>query len=190
MKIYLIRHGETEYNRRHLFYGKTDVSLNQTGIEQAYLLAEKFERLNIDAIVYTSSLQRTIETAKRIFPNQTTISLEALDEKDFGAWEGMTADQINSDFPVEWEQWLLSPFEYTPKNAERFSDFQYRILHCFEKLLQKKEDFVIVGHLGGLRTILKKCFPELDFWGIVLEQGNYTIIEAENSMFKIIEWNT
>ncbi|MBO0452158.1 histidine phosphatase family protein [Candidatus Enterococcus murrayae] len=190
MRIYLIRHGETEYNRRRLFYGKSDISLNETGIEQANWLAEKFKEGKIDAVIYTSSLRRTIETAKLIFPNQPIISLEDLDEKDFGLWEGMSADQINTEYPVEWEKWLLSPFEYTPKNAEKFSVFQNRVLSCFNDLLQKKEDFVLVGHLGVLRTILKTYFSELNFWEIDLEQGNYTVMESENSRFKIIKWNS
>ena len=47
MKIILIRHGETEYNRRHLFYGKTDISLNDTGVQQAYLLNEKLAGMRL-----------------------------------------------------------------------------------------------------------------------------------------------
>ncbi|SET49173.1 alpha-ribazole phosphatase [Enterococcus malodoratus] len=190
MKIYLIRHGETEFNRRHLFYGTTDVSLNETGIQQAYLLREKFKKLALQAPVYTSELKRAIETAEYIFPTQTSISLEELNEKNFGLWEGLSADQINEKFPEEWERWLESPFEITPTNAEKYTDFQNRIWSCFKKLLRKNQDFVIVGHLGVLRVILKSCFPEFDFWNIVVEQGNYTMMEAEKDIFKIIAWNT
>ena len=123
MKIILIRHGETEYNRRHLFYGKTDISLNDTGVQQAYLLNEKLAGMRLEVPIYTSSLKRTIETAELIFPDQKKISLNELDEKDFGLWEGLSADQINERFPEEWEKWLISPFEVTPINAEKFSDF-------------------------------------------------------------------
>lgn len=189
MKIYLMRHGETEFNRCHLFYGKTDISLNDQGIEQAKLLAKKFERMNNNLIVYTSTLRRTIETARIVFPDKKILSLRNLDEKDFGIWEGMSADQINSAFPLEWEQWLTSPFEYTPKNAEKFSDFQRRVLTIFEILLNQKKDFAIVGHLGVLRTILMEYFPEFDFWEINVDQGNYSLIEVENGTFTFIKWN-
>ena len=90
MKIILIRHGETEYNRRHLFYGKTDISLNDTGVQQAYLLNEKLAGMRLEVPIYTSSLKRTIETAELIFPDQKKISLNELDEKDFGLWEGLS----------------------------------------------------------------------------------------------------
>lgn len=189
MKIILIRHGETEYNRRHLFYGKTDISLNDTGVQQAYLLNEKLAGMRLEVPIYTSSLKRTIETAELIFPDQKKISLNELDEKDFGLWEGLSADQINERFPEEWEKWLISPFEVTPINAEKFSDFQQRVLACLEVMLQKKQDFVIVGHLGVLRVILKDWFPEYEFWEIALDQGNYTLIEVGESTTKVIEWN-
>jgi alpha-ribazole phosphatase len=98
MKIILIRHGETEYNRRHLFYGKTDISLNDTGVQQAYFLNEKLAGMRLEVPIYTSSLKRTIKTAELIFPDQKKISLNELDEKDFGLWEGLSADQINERF--------------------------------------------------------------------------------------------
>lgn len=63
MKIILIRHGETEYNQRQLFYGKTDVSLNEVGIQQARLLYKKLAGMKTEASIYTSYLKRTIETA-------------------------------------------------------------------------------------------------------------------------------
>lgn len=189
MKIILIRHGETEYNRKHLFYGKTDVSLNKTGIQQAQLLKKKMSDMKMEIPIYTSSLKRTIETAELIFPNQLKISLEELNEKDFGLWEGLDADQINEKFPIEWQNWLLSPFESTPTNAEKFSDFRERVLHCLENLLQKKQDFVMVGHLGVLRVILNHWFPEYEFWEIDLEQGNYTMVEVANANTRGIVWN-
>lgn len=189
MKIILIRHGETEYNRRHLFYGKTDISLNDTGVQQAYFLNEKLAGMRLEVPIYTSSLKRTIKTAELIFPDQKKISLNELDEKDFGLWEGLSADQINERFPEEWEKWLISPFEVTPANAEEFSDFQQRVLACLEVMLQKKQDFVIVGHLGVLRVILKDWFPEYEFWEIALDQGNYKLIEVGESTTKVIEWN-
>jgi alpha-ribazole phosphatase len=83
----------------------------------------------------------------------------------------------------------ISPFEVTPANAEEFSDFQQRVLACLEVMLQKKQDFVIVGHLGVLRVILKDWFPEYEFWEIALDQGNYTLIEVGESTTKVIEWN-
>lgn len=189
MKLYLIRHGETEYNRRHLYYGKTDVSLNKKGIQQSFLLREKLVRVSLNVPVYTSSLKRTIETAKVIFPRQRKISMRELDEKDFGLWEGLNANQINQKFPDEWNKWLESPFEITPPNAENFSNFQNRILKCLKKILREQQDFVLVGHLGVLRIIIRSFFPEYAFWEITLDQGNYTLLEIKGASAGILLWN-
>lgn len=189
MKLYLIRHGETDYNRQKLFYGKTDVSINKKGMKQAYLLKEKLVDLESATPVYTSSLKRTIETAELIFPNHPKFHLPELDEKDFGLWEGLTADQINQRYPVEWQRWLASPFEFTPTNAESFHDFETRILRCFKTLLQQNQDMVLVGHLGGIRTIQKFCFPKDNFWDIPLDQDSYTEVHLTNGTFTRIVSN-
>ncbi len=179
MKIYLIRHGETDYNNRGLFYGSTDVSLNQTGIDQALALQEKLAFLPLDIPVYTSELVRTKETAQLIFLVQEKIALAGFNEKSFGLWEGMNANQIEARYPVEWQRWLDNPFEATPPGAEPFFDFRLRVLTEFEKLLRQKRDVVIVGHLGVLRVIIQACYPGTTFWEADVPQGDYRVIDTD-----------
>ncbi|MBO1307988.1 histidine phosphatase family protein [Enterococcus sp. 669A] len=179
MKIYFIRHGETDYNNRGLFYGSTDVSLNQTGINQALALHKKLAFLSADIPVYTSELVRTKETAQLIFPAQEKTALAGFNEKSFGLWEGMDANQIEARYPVEWQSWLDDPFEITPPEAEPFFDFRLRVLTEFEKLLRKRQDFVIVSHLGVLRVILQACNPGKTFWEVDVPQGEYQVIDTD-----------
>lgn len=186
MKIYLIRHGETDYNKQRLFYGLTDISINLQGIDQALLLREKLVALPQQIPVFTSSLKRTVETAKLIFPEHKLNRLSEFNEKSFGLWEGLNADQIQEKFPDEWTAWLEDTFEVTPPKAENYAEFKQRVLSCFEKLLGlQQEAIVIVGHLGVLRVILAEYFPEKSFWEIELDQGNYTMISCDNSAFRI-----
>ncbi|MGM0216187.1 histidine phosphatase family protein [Enterococcus sp. AZ109] len=178
MKIYLIRHGETDFNNRGLFYGTTDVSLNQTGINQALELQKKLAFLPTNIPVYTSELVRTKETAQLIFPTQEKLALAELNEKSFGLWEGMNADQIQAKFPIEWQNWLDEPFEATPPDAEPFFDFRWRVLTKFQQLLKQKQDIVIVSHLGVLRVILQACNPGTTFWEVDVPQGDYQVIDT------------
>lgn len=189
MKIYLMRHSETEYNRQKLFYGVTDVSINEKGKQQAQLLQKKLAGLPKNLIIYTSQLTRTIETAKIIFPNHPLHADPYFNEKSFGLWEGLDANAIEAKFPQEWAQWLAAPFTYTPPEADNFQEFAAQVLTGFEKIKAQDVDFALVGHLGVLRVILHKLFPEKNFWDIELEQGCYTELEYSNQQLHIKKWN-
>ena len=65
MELYVVRHGQTEYNRKNLFQGHTDIPLNNVGIEQSKKLASKFRNIELD-IILTSPLKRAIQTAEYI----------------------------------------------------------------------------------------------------------------------------
>ena len=124
-KWYLIRHGETDFNKKRFFYGKADVSINETGKEQASNIHQLLKGRDISRI-YTSQLKRTQETATIIFPDQIPKAYKALNERDFGLWEGRTANEIQAAFPLVWEEWLESPFDVTPSKAEPFQKFKVR----------------------------------------------------------------
>lgn len=186
MNIYLIRHGETDYNQRKLFYGATDVPLNQTGVNQVLALRKKLDELPADLPVFTSKLLRAVETAALIFPHQKKTRLSNFNEKDFGYWEGLTADQIAERYPEEWRSWLDEPFKVTPPGAESFTDFRQRVLAAFDQLLQKNRDVALVAHGGVLRVIIQACFPEKDFWEIDITQGKHKVIQVRQEHFFMV----
>lgn len=65
MRLYLVRHGQTDMNKRNMFYGWTDADINETGIQQAEMLRQYFRQIPIDAI-YSSDLRRAAHTAEII----------------------------------------------------------------------------------------------------------------------------
>jgi broad specificity phosphatase PhoE len=97
MKFLLIRHGQTDWNLAQRFQGQSDIPLNEVGKKQAMALADRLTNESIN-IVYSSDLQRAIETSKIIMqmsdckpdlhPDQR------LREVNFGDWEGLTYDEI------------------------------------------------------------------------------------------------
>lgn len=189
MKIYLMRHGQTTYNELGLFYGDTDVPLTQKGQQQAMMLREKLAELPLSLPVYTSASQRTIQTAELVFPQHQIIPLADLNEMSFGAWEGLNADQIEALDSRDWQSWLDDPFNTTPPGSEGFQKFKIRILREMGRLLDKQEDMILVSHLGVLRTILQEWFPEREFYDIVVDQGNYTVVESTSGRFEVRTWN-
>lgn len=177
-KWYLIRHGETDFNKKRFFYGKADVSINETGKEQAALLHQLMKGRSISR-VYTSQLKRTQETATIIFPDQNPTAYKALNERDFGLWEGRTANEIQAAFPLVWEEWLESPFKVTPSKAEPFEKFKERVWSIVKEIRETEDpEIVIVGHLGVLRLIYQFLVNmEADFWSIDIPQGTVLLLE-------------
>lgn len=180
-KWYLIRHGETDFNKKRFFYGKADVSINETGKEQASKIHQLLKGRAISRI-YTSQLKRTQETATIIFPDQIPTAYKALNERDFGLWEGRTANEIQAAFPLVWEEWLESPFDVTPSKAEPFQKFKDRVQSIVEEIRETDDDEIaIVGHLGVLRLIYQFLVdPEADFWSIDIPQGTVLLLEDKD----------
>jgi probable phosphoglycerate mutase len=105
-EIYLVRHGETEWNKEGKFQGCTDIRLSQEGIVQAGLLKEVFDN-NFD-YVYTSPLSRAKQTAEILCQDHDKVKpvvIEDLREINFGAWEGLTIHQIREQYPEEYHTW-------------------------------------------------------------------------------------
>ncbi len=98
--IFLVRHGETDWNRERRIQGHSDIPLNESGRIQAQALSERLEGEHFDA-VYSSDLSRARETAQ-IAAAPTSLPLTELvelREKHFGSWEGLTSDVVLARFP-------------------------------------------------------------------------------------------
>ena len=105
MKFVLIRHGETEWNVEQKVQGKTDIPLNENGIEQARKFEDKDLMSSIEKI-YTSKLQRAKQTAE-IIADKYKLScdeMDGLEEIDFGIFEGHSWDELKQNYPdIYWE---------------------------------------------------------------------------------------
>ena len=182
---YLMRHGQTDYNRRRCFYGSHDVSINGQGQADAKQLALLMQEYPVD-VIYTSCLKRTLETAQLAFPDREVQAIADFDERGFGQWEGLTADEIEAAFPEVWQAWLGAPFEVTPPEAEVFSDFQTRVWAATDRLLDSTEDSIaLVAHLGVLRLIYQRLVdPEAVFWNIDVPQGRVLLLEERDQTWQ------
>lgn len=99
MRLYLIRHGQTDWNLAHRIQGRKDIPLNETGRQQARLLAEGMKNRPAEKI-FTSQMLRARETAE-ILANSQNVSLylvKGLEEINYGEWEGMTWEEIQKIF--------------------------------------------------------------------------------------------
>lgn len=191
MKIYFIRHGETNFNQARKFYGISDVSINSRGVQQCEWVHNKMAQNKVDQVLISTRV-RTYQSAQIIFPELTAIKEDFLDEWGFGLWEGLDADEIEAKYPIEWQRWLAAPFDYTPPDAEPYKQHEERILSGFSQMTDNYLDknVALVTHLGTIRVILHHLFRDRDFWDIQLTQGNYTCLEYDHKEFSVFNWNT
>lgn len=177
-KIYLVRHGLTEWNVGGRFQGHSDVGLAEVGMKQAKCLAEHFPAKKIDAI-YSSDLQRAVSTAGFIAERFgcEVIKTENLREMNFGAWEGLTFEQITARWPEAEKQIFFAPDDLTPPGGETFQDVEQRASRELEKIAAAHEGqhVVLVAHGAFLRTVLTYALhiPLRYVWRI--RQGNTAV---------------
>lgn len=118
--IYIARHGETEYNRANKMQGRSiDISLNETGREQAYSIAAELEEVALDHM-YCSSLLRARETAE-IIGNRRGIAPDPypeLDEMNFGIAEGKPAHEVREYLDDAHDRWRQGEVEFTIPGGE------------------------------------------------------------------------
>ncbi|HDI3056168.1 alpha-ribazole phosphatase [Clostridium botulinum] len=189
MNIYLIRHGETEHNKRKNFYGKLDVGLNEKGEKQSYKVGELLKDVKFNKI-YISDRKRTRETAERILEKNKFYDKrkniiykdERINEIDFGLFEGKSYEEIGSLYPKEQEKWEKDWKNFSPPKGESAVVFYNRVEN-FMKHIQKEEDgnYLIVTHGGVIRMIYSYILQNnMDFyWNFASRNGDITLIKYE-----------
>ena len=151
MKIYVVRHGQTDYNINGLFQGRKDIPLNSVGIKQAEETAQKFKNIPVD-IILVSPLTRAKETAKYI-SNVTGIKPvieQDLIERNFGDMEGKpNRVDCNIKMLLDYEK------NYNICNVEPIQSLFKRVSDCLDKIIDKYmgKNVVLVTHGGVAQAI-------------------------------------
>ncbi|TDX52984.1 alpha-ribazole phosphatase [Orenia marismortui] len=161
-KLILIRHGETKWNKAGRFQGNKDIELNSAGRKQAEKLGKGLADEKIDAI-YSSNLSRAYETAQILSQEHglEVKSYSSLQEINFGVWEGLTFDEIMSEYEDEFRNWQSSSSNRPPQ-GESLEDVRERVVKKIKEIIanHREETIAIVAH-GGVNKILLSTFLEL-----------------------------
>ncbi|KAG1677472.1 hypothetical protein FOA52_001928 [Chlamydomonas sp. UWO 241] len=154
-KIWLTRHGESEYNRSDLLGGDSDIS--EAGQRYAEALpAVLMSRLPPGTVaplqVWTSTLKRTIQTARHLpFPK---LRWKALDEINAGSCDGMTYEQVREKMPAEYEARQADKLGYRYPAGESYLDVIQRLEPAIIEVERQKDSVCIVAHQAILRVIM------------------------------------
>lgn len=183
MNITLIRHGDCGASGLYVGSG-SDPSLSELGIKQIKKIKEK---LNSNS-VYVSSLKRSKESGYIL--SSTCEENNALNEINFGDWEGLTSEEIIRKYGNKFQLWVDDPFNYTPPNAERFLDFYKRVTDFVNKIKKENKDVTLVVHGGVIRVIiifLLELDIKKDFWKFKNDYASITTLEVISDFARIIK---
>ena len=157
--IYLIRHGDVAGNSGAIrtFAGARDLELTSLGLQQAQAIATRMKNVHLDAI-YSSKLQRAWRTADGIALDHglKTERLSGWNEVNYGAWEGLSEDEINDVYADLWKSRVADPWTIAPPDGESYRMLWERLEPEWNRLLENHADqtVAVVGHNGSLRVLL------------------------------------
>ena len=159
-RVFLIRHGETLWNREQRCQGFADVDLSDKGLDQAHRLGRYLAKLLYLSAVYSSDLVRAKKTAEIIAQKQLlTVQTDArLRELNQGELEGKNLMSMLGDYPELLEKWMNAPREVTMPGGESLVQLQARTWQAFNEIIERHrgDSIVIVGHNLCNVTILSK----------------------------------
>lgn len=195
MKVYLVRHGETDWNKARKLQGQTDIPLNDYGVELAEITAKALKDVKFD-YVFSSPLIRAIQTANIIKNNDALENKldDRLKEIHFGIFEG--------DHIPTFEETRINPiwnFEFDTENyipaegGESFEDMYARTgAFVEEALLPLEEEYnnvLIVGHGCMNRCIINRYLGTAlkDFWDVKLDNCAVSVLDISNGRITVEE---
>lgn len=162
MRIYLLRHGETEYNARKKYLGNTDLPLSAKG--RAELVRADFA----PEAVYISPLRRTSETAAVLFPDARQIVVPDFREMDFGIFEGKS--YLEMEHLPAYREWVNGNCLGLIPEGESMAVFSQRTCAAFETLVDQEleagaELLAIVAHGGTQMAVMERfALPRKDYF--------------------------
>lgn len=186
IRLYLIRHGETEWNMANRYQGKTDIGLSEKGRQQASLLSERMKKIQLDAI-YTSDLSRAKDTAMEIAKDQKckVMEMPQLREIDFGEWEGYTTAQLAEIYGDAFTKYLEEPHKTSFPGEGSFGKVQLRVDKALKEITDHHQEgnIAVVAHGAVLKiAILSLLRIEFDafkrFW---LGNTSITVIDIKEN---------
>lgn len=198
MKIYLFRHGETDYNKDKRMQGSADIPLNEYGRELARVSGQALKDVTFDR-VFCSPLGRAIETTRLILGDKKAeIEVDQrLREIDAGPLEGTYFADARNDKNHPFHYFLVNPAKYTPlPGGDTFEEVIERGKEFFDEVILPLEghceNILIVAHGGFNRSQLNRLLGISleEYWKISLPNCAASILEVKNGELKVVTEST
>ena len=183
LRWFLVRHGETEWNRVGRAQGQADPPLNQEGREQAEAVAARLAPVAFEA-AYSSDQRRAAETALPVMRGRDTpiVRRPDLREKSFGEWEGMTYEDLQLRYPAMLEELFDERPAFAPPGGESDLELFARAAGAAARIAGRHAgtdgNILVVSHGGTLRAMMVSMLglPVESMWRLRLSNAGLSVI--------------
>lgn len=180
--IYLVRHGESEANIQKRYCGVTDAELSPNGRMQAEMAGRNLQTEMI-CRVYSSPLKRAVDTAKIIcgknnIDENKIITENCLSEVNFGLFENMTWDEINTGYREETEKWMSEKRTYRFPKGEGYDDIIERVAPFIDRV---PDNSAIVTHFGVIQSVLLylDIADDANLWNFIISNCDIVVLNGK-----------
>jgi len=186
MKLYLVRHGETDWNTERRLQGQVDIPLNEFGESLAVKTGKGLDDVKF-AVCYTSPLKRAKRTAELILNGKETpiIDDERIIEMSFADWEGKHCSKERWEVPDSFQKFFDDPANFEPASGgESFAQVKVRTGEFLQWIYNKKEyeqsNILITTHGAALAGLINNIKGETleNYWGVGVHK-NCAVTEVE-----------
>ncbi len=195
VRLFAVRHGDTEFARELRFAGARDVPLTPRGRQQCEAVARALAGAFV-AAVYASPLARARDSAAPIAaPHKLQVREEpAFREMAFGEWEGLTRADVALRFPADFEAWRATPHLVQPPGGERLDAVAARVTAGLSELCAEHDGqtVVVVSHAIVTRLIVLAALglgPDR-LWSVDASPAGITEIEYQDNWVTVHRMNT
>ena len=195
MRLYIIRHGETTWNKEKRFQGQTDIPLAENGVALAQKIGAAMQDIPFDYII-SSPLTRALQTAKLITKGRPIplFTDERIKEISFGDWEGKTVTSDDPDLHTYLESFFTTPLQcIRPPHGETFKDVCIRTKAFLTNLIQNPKysdaNILISTHGVAGRCLLHSFNEESDdIWrGCIPPNCSVSIVDIVDGQPSLVE---
>ena len=181
--IYIIRHGKTDLNQANVLQGRSDHPLNEEGIDQARKAAEKLKSISF-SYVFSSPLQRALETAKIIVPDLEPIKDDRLIEMDYGPYEGSDLNKLDPELLRFFSDFVN---EKAPEGMEELSDVVKRTGEFLKEIKDLEGNVLVSTHAIAMKGLLENLTPDSkgSYWAKHIGNCAVYVTENKNGNFSI-----
>jgi broad specificity phosphatase PhoE len=190
LRLVLVRHGQSTWNRERRIQGQLDPPLSDEGRHQAMQVARRVAGRRL-AGFYTSDLERAHQTARVIGEtvSVTPSPLTGLREIFLGRWEGLTTEELAEQFPAAWAQWTEEPSWDVVPGGEGAERFETRVNAELDSILARHEqgDVLVVTHGGVIQVALHRVVGRHNhgLFPFRIENASISTIEKRNGRFVV-----